>query len=310
VIAERMVACQTVCLRRLGGELQAGRFFANPKVTVAKLRAGWCEHTVSAVAGRHVLAIQDTTAVSFASYGEAERARAGVNRRGLGRLNQGTGLGVLAHVMLAVDADSRACLGLVGGAIWSRQGVVSTPEWKRPLAERESRRWVETAEQAKPVLAAASMVTVVSDREGDMDSLWASVPAPGWHVLCRVRRPSVSRAAEGLAVADRRCLTLPARAVGQASRTAAVELRFGTIEITRSPNEKNRALAKTVRLTLIDVRETAPPAGVEAVHWQLLTTHEAANACAGVADRGLVSAALVHRATVPGAEVAGLATRR
>jgi len=144
------------------------------------------------------LAIQDTTAVSFASYGEAKRARAGVNRRGLGRLNQGTGLGVLAHVMLAVDAARRVCrgacpgasrgawLGLVGGAIWPRQGVVDTPEWKRPLAEREARRWVETAEQAQPVLAAASMVTVVSDREGDMYPLWAS--APGWRVLCCARR--------------------------------------------------------------------------------------------------------------------------
>jgi len=81
-----------------------------------------------------------------------------------------------------------------------------------------------------------------------------------------------------LAVAGTRQLTLPARAVGQARRTAAVELRFGTIEITRSPNEKHRALAKTVRLTLIGVRAIAPPAGVEAVPRPLLTSHEAGDA--------------------------------
>jgi hypothetical protein len=61
-ILERMVARKTVCLRRLGGnrggELQAGRFFANSKVTAAKIVEGWSERTGAAVAGRHVLAIQ------------------------------------------------------------------------------------------------------------------------------------------------------------------------------------------------------------------------------------------------------------
>jgi hypothetical protein len=51
-----------VCLRRLGGdrkgELQAGRFFASPKVTAAKLVAGWSDLTGAACAGRQVLAIQ------------------------------------------------------------------------------------------------------------------------------------------------------------------------------------------------------------------------------------------------------------
>ncbi len=78
--------------------------------------------------------------------------------------------------LTAVPGLSR-CLGLVGGAAWNRQELVSTPEWKRLLAERESRRWVETAEQAKPALAPAAMVTVVSDCEGDMVPLWARVPA-------------------------------------------------------------------------------------------------------------------------------------
>jgi hypothetical protein len=36
------------------------------------------------------------------------------------------------------------------------------------LSERESRRWPETAEQAKVVLAPAAIVTAVDDREGDI----------------------------------------------------------------------------------------------------------------------------------------------
>jgi hypothetical protein len=57
-----MVMRKTVCLRRLGGnrrgELQAGRFFANPKVTAGRIVASWSERTGAACAGRHVLAIQ------------------------------------------------------------------------------------------------------------------------------------------------------------------------------------------------------------------------------------------------------------
>src|ERR1700758_911872 len=178
-----MVLRKTVCLRRLGGdrggELQAGRFFANPKVTAAKIVADWGGQTGSAGAGRHVLAIEDTTAVSFATAGECKSAKRGKTRRGLGPLNEGSAHGLLAHVMLAVDADSRACLGLVGGEVWNRTGFVKTPEWKRPLAQRESRRWVETAERAEPVLAPAAMVTVVTDREGDMYPLWGRAPALG-----------------------------------------------------------------------------------------------------------------------------------
>lgn len=171
-----MVARKTVCLRRLGGnrrgELQAGRFFANPRVTAEKIVAGWSERTGAASTGRHVLAIQDTTEVKFPTTAQRQR--------GLGPVKSGNVHGILVHAMIAVDAETHACYGprvrplagprtwLVGGAVWTRPGVVATPHRQRPLVQRESRRWLETAEQAKAVLAPAAMVTVVDDREGDI----------------------------------------------------------------------------------------------------------------------------------------------
>src|ERR1700676_2813636 len=72
-----MVTRKTICLRRLGGsrrgEEQAGRFFANPKVTAAKIVEGWSELTGPAVAGLHVLAIQDTTEVKFPTTAQRRR---------------------------------------------------------------------------------------------------------------------------------------------------------------------------------------------------------------------------------------------
>src|SRR5271165_1591260 len=172
---------KTLCLRRLGGsrsgELRAGRFIANPKVTVAKLVVGWADRTDAACAGRHVLAIQDTCEVKFPT--TAQR------RRGLGPVGKGNAYGVLVHGMIAVDAASGSCLGLVGGDVWSRDGVNPTPHRQRPLAERESVRWVNTAQQAKLVLTSATMVTVVADREADIYPSWASVPEATFHLLGR-----------------------------------------------------------------------------------------------------------------------------
>ncbi|MFL5252731.1 MAG: hypothetical protein ACJ8AI_07535 [Rhodopila sp.] len=89
-------------------------------MTAAAIIHSWHQPTAEAVAGQYVLALQDTTARSFATGGAAKSARGGAARRGLGPLNQGNAHGLLAHVMLAVDADSGACLGLLGGTVWSR----------------------------------------------------------------------------------------------------------------------------------------------------------------------------------------------
>ena len=146
-ILEQMITRKTVCLKRLGGdragELRVGRFFANEKVTAPKIVESWSELTGEAVRGRHVLVPQDTTEVSFST--TAER------RRGLGQCGHGNAYGVLAHVMLAVDADSGACLGLVAGEIWNRKSKVTAPLRRRALSARESRRWLDTAETAKEI---------------------------------------------------------------------------------------------------------------------------------------------------------------
>jgi len=44
-----------------------GAFLANPKVTVERLIEGWSELTRTAVAGRHILAIQDTSEIHFST---------------------------------------------------------------------------------------------------------------------------------------------------------------------------------------------------------------------------------------------------
>jgi len=272
-----MVVRKTVCLRRLGGhrrgEERAGRFFANPKVTAAGIVVGWSDRTGAACAGRHVLAIQDTSEVKFPT--TAQR------RRSLGPVKKGKAYGVLVHAMVAVDAASGSCLGLVGGDVWSRDGVNPTPHRQRPLAERESMRWVATAQQAKQVLKSAAMVTVVADREADIYSSWASVPATNFHLLTRAMSDrllagggTLFAAAAQFAVAGRCKIELRAHDPAHPKRTAVVELRYGEVRICRPRDETDRSLPPTVLLWLVEVCEVDPPAEVEPLHWRLLTTHE------------------------------------
>jgi hypothetical protein len=276
-----MVARASTCLRRLaGGERSAivryGRFLANPKVTVEALIEGWAEPTAAAAGGRHVLAIQDSSEINFKT--SARR------QRDLGEIGKGVGRGLLVHAMLALDADKGSCLGLVGGRIWTRQGRVTVPHKKRALAEKESERWLSTAERAKQVLAGAAMVTVVADRESDIYAEWASLPGANFHLLTRVMHDrrlvdgrGLYETGASLPVAGAACLELRVRGPQEPGRSANLTLRFGSVVLQRSQGSAKH-LPEQVELTLIEVVELEPPSGVEPLHWRLFTTHKVANA--------------------------------
>jgi hypothetical protein len=279
-----MVARPSVCLRRLARGRRAaqvgfGRFLANTKVTAARLIEGWGAQTAVAVAGRHVLAVHDTSEFNFSTTPK--------RRRGLGKIGKGGGRGVLLHAMLALDAGTGGCLGLVAGRIWTRRGRIKVAHQKRRTENKESHRWIATAEQSKRVLAAAAQVTVVADRESDIFAQWATTPEPGFHLISRAmhdRRLATGEdlyaAAERFAFTAKRFVALPEREQKRKARPAWLSLRFGTVELARPRKTRDRNLPQSVSLTLVEVVERDAPTGTEAVHWRLLTTHEVKDAAA------------------------------
>jgi len=269
-----MVDRASTCLRRLaGGDRSAivgfGRFLANERVTSEALIEDWGATTAAACAGRHVLAIQDTSEINFTTTDE--------NRRGLGEIGKGSGRGVLLHPMLAVDASSGGLLGLVSGRIWTREGRVETPHSKRPLSEKESERWLTTAADAKPVLAGAAMVTELSDRESDLYAKWARVPEPNFHVLTRAMHDRPIKEGGKLSTArlqpaGEADVELRERP-GRAARTAHLVARFGQVTLERPGNTLEKDLPRTVKVSLVEVIEVGAPQGAEPILWRLLTTH-------------------------------------
>jgi len=252
--------------------MQFWRFMANERVTVDRLIEGWSDRTCAAAVGRHVLAIQDTSELKFTTTAD--------DRRGLGKVKKGNAYGVLLHAMIGVDADSGAMLGLVGGRIWTRQGDVATPHGERTLTDKESARWIATADQAKQSLSEASMVTVVADRESDFYAHWARTPGGNVHLLTRlmndhavVKGGTVRKALARLPVAGRAVVELRERA-NRRPRNVHLSLRFGSVVLQRPKNTPEKGLPTSIAVNVVEVIEPRPPEGAEPIHWILLTTHD------------------------------------
>jgi Transposase DDE domain len=276
-----MLCTRSVCLRQMArGDWAANmafwRFVNNPQVTTDKLIEGWSLQTRTAVSGRHVLAIQDTSEVKF-------QTRPGC-RRGLGKVGKGNARGVLLHAMMAVDADSGVCLGLTGGNVWTRKGKARIPHEQRALVDKESARWVTAAEQGRDVLADARMITVVNDREGDFFAHWALTPAENVHLLSRAMHDhalvdggTLYQAVERVRFCDKAVIDLPQR-VDRCGRRAHLSMRFGSVVLKRPPRPGVNDLAEGIKLSFVEVVELHPPKGAEPIDWLLLTTHPIATA--------------------------------
>jgi hypothetical protein len=276
-----MLCTRSVCLRQMAGgdwatNMSFWRFVNNAQVTTGKLIEGWSLQTPTAVSGRHVLAIQDTSEIKF----HTQRGR----RRGLGKVGKGNARGVLLHAMMAVDADSGVCLGLTGGKVWTRKRKVQTPHDQRDLTNKESARWVTTAEQGGEVLAAARMITVVNDREGEFFAHWALTPGDNVHLLTRAMHDhaladgsTLYQAVERAGFCDKAVVDLPQR-MDRRGRQAHLSMRFGTVALKRPARPGVKDLPDDVKVSFVEVVERHPPKGAEPVHWLLLTTHSLATA--------------------------------
>lgn len=271
-----MVEGSRVCLRRLAAsrveEMRFGRWLANPKVRLSAMERALNEQIGPRVAGLHVLAIQDTSEINCQAH--ARRTR------GLGTVGNGRDTGLFVHPVLAVEAESGACLGLVGAQVYARTTAAAPNYRELPIETKESMRWLRGALTARCALGQARHVTVVADRESDIYEEWDRLPQAGFDLLTRACRDRalagggrLFTAAAAWPVAGRLDLELPARPGKRSARTATLEVRFGAVTVKRPRHGSDPDASASICLRLVEVREAQAPAGEEPVHWRLLTTH-------------------------------------
>jgi hypothetical protein len=222
-------------VRRLGGsragEIRLTRFLRNQAVTVEEMAAEASARTAQRCAGRRVLAIQDTTVVR----------------------SQGGG-GLYLHAVLGVDQDDGAILGLMHASFWARDGGKRALRGLRPVAEKESRRWLDGAERAATVGAGAARVTMIADRESDIFAAFALRPAATDLVVRAAQDRSLDDGgrlfgrADALPEAGRARLDLAAKP-GRKARQAVVAVRFMPVDLARPQGGRWAFLPKSVALT-------------------------------------------------------------
>lgn len=230
--------------------------------------------------GKHVLAIQDTTQLNYASK---------ENRiKGLGPLGNGTTCkGFLLHAMLAIDANENTCLGIAGLKSWVRGPVVkgksrASIRNKQRIEEKETFRWVETAELAKEILSEANKVTFIADRESDIYEKWARIPDKKTNMLVRANQDrcltnglKLTTYVSQLDTVYSYEVDVPAKLGKRKARKAKVVLRFGEVEINAPIKGTDKNAPSSIKLKVVDVKETHETAGnEEPIHWCLLTTHQ------------------------------------
>jgi Transposase DNA-binding/Transposase Tn5 dimerisation domain len=254
------------------------RLLANQRLDCADFLQPLADTTVDACAGLHtVLAIQDTSAINYAALEKT---------KGLGKINDTAALGLHLHTTLAVDTAG-GLRGLVHQTCWSRCPAAAPKHGnhkRRPIDDKESYKWLEgidAAEAAFDALPAAQRPRLVHifDREGDIHEVLQRIHGP-WHggIIRAAQNRSVAGdvnhafdAIAGAPLLGTQVIDVPAKP-GVKQRKAKLELRALPLTITPCAQYPQR---QPVTWTLVEARETTPPAGVPALHWLLWTTEPA-----------------------------------
>lgn len=279
-LVERVVATGSVVLRKVGqdraGEVAAHRFLSSPGVSPATIGGTLGARTAAQCAGRHIVAIQDTTEINFAG--------ADGRRKGFGPGGNGRDPAFFIHPVIAVDVAEAAVIGVVDINIWTRSTEPAGDQRKRPLAQKESRCWLEACKVTARLLKNAASVTMIADRESDIYDLFAGKD----DTLHLIVRAAQNRALENggklfdaLALAPvlkRQTVAVASRGVGDKGRQAEVEIRSARVCIKHPRNAKRDGKPGALELTLVEARETDAPDPQRALCWRLLTTHDAQTA--------------------------------
>ena len=228
-----------------------------------------------------VLAIQDTTALSFTAHKAV---------RGLGYLTQRRQRGLLVHTLLAASGDG-VPLGVVHQESGPAPQAFRPPPHPRPPLHRP---------QGKPTLAdrdargrrpgcSTRSVVVVADREADLFDLFAAPRPAGVDLLIRAKpRRRLHKdarllcpAAAAAPVVATLTVMLP-RADDRPARTATLALRAAAVTLERPSVHPRRRFLRPAPVQVILAEQTDASPGETPLRWLLLTTRPVQTAEAAV----------------------------
>jgi hypothetical protein len=278
----------------------AYRFFDNEKVEFENVLAPHIDATCQRVAQQKVaLLVHETT--------ELDLTRPSSQMQGTGPLHQGKRCGALLHPLMAFTTDGTP-LGTAYAEAWSREPREKLSINKRrvacnqkPLSEKETYRWLQTAEQCQAIKAhcPATQLIMVADRESDITEVidyCNSQEAFDWVIRGGVDRiVSKSKQSEVSVKVRDQLLAGKTRLKKQMSIRSRVS--WGSASLKQHPSQADREAREItctvhaakvnlndprrdasqrkpdgISVNAVLVSEVNPPEGVQAVEWLLLTS--------------------------------------
>ena len=229
-----------------------------------------------------MLVVHDTTEFTFP--GEVERT---------GLSEKADSYSFYGHYALALaETEAPVVHGIVGqrayvviDSIWNE---VDEDDQLQPLLTRQE-RWELLAADVRQQAPADLDLIHVMDREADDYELFTKIREQGDHFVIRVRhdRRLASKGKLLAALTDeplhiarevmlsrrgrRRLPNTRKNHPDRDRRAATLRIRAGTVEIVR-PDGVAPLGQPTMRLSVVEVLETDPPQGEQAVHWLILSS--------------------------------------
>lgn len=282
-----MMDKKTVILNRLSEgrkDLMAfHRFLNNESVDHETIISSLTAKCGEYVSDRDILCLQDTTEYNFQKH--AARIQDGE----LGPVGNNIDLGFFAHPMLAIDAQEEFCLGFGSIQLWHRsyekgdkysRGYISLP-----IEEKESYRWISSAESTKKNLLKARHITILADREADIFQLFDRIPDEKTDLIIRSRCDRklfdqnvdlYEHLEEQPELGHYSVIVRENKKAGRSKHKAKLCIQVTKVKIKRPSNLNSKAASPFIELSAIKVAESLETvkAGEPPVEWTLLTTSE------------------------------------
>lgn len=268
---KRIFEKMSICIKSLAGdratEVAFGRFLDNESVEPELISAELSKKTNESCLGKpHVLCIQDTVQLTYPTQP--------LKKDEFGPTGDANTKGLFVHPGIIVDASNRDVLGISSIVTWCRDEKVLAQNKQRPIDEKESIRWVNTALSAKHTINNAEMITVIGDRESDIFAVFERVPDERTHLIVRASHDRIldtddriSEVLKNTEIIGTHEIELPAITGKRKARTATLAIKYAPIFLRNNEGE-------ALHIFCVFAVEISPvPKGETPISWVLLTTH-------------------------------------
>jgi len=277
-----MQKTNSVIIRKIApdwnAEIAYGRFLSNEKVTIDSLKKVATYGVDESVTGRHVLIMEDSSELNYTLKKD--------KITGLGKVGRGKEDGFEIHPNLVIDAVDGGIHGISDIYTWKRkeEKTTSTERTYTPSSEKESGRWISTAQNSLKVCEKASMRTVIADREADFYELFYTLPneEKNNHVIVRGSKDRklydkserLFEYLDTLPVKGTYTLDLP-RTDERSAHTAILDVRYEKIKFKKPAAYWDKNAPQYIEINVVDVRERKESVvnNETPIHWRLFTTH-------------------------------------